>query len=366
MAGNKDATEKPTAKRLKEARSEGQTARTPELGAWAAVLVATWLIPGVLGDLFDSSTGLLRRIARFIEKPDPADAFTLLGDAVKAGAMAVAPLLGATLLAVLAAAGAQGGLRPAMKLLKPKFTRLNPLKGLKRMFGPQSIWELVKTLLKTTILGLVLYLAVKNLVPTIMGSGSMPLESLVDTTQSTVLSLIRLAAAAGLAMAGADFIVAKRRVGKELRMTKQQVKDEHKNTEGDPQVKGQIRARQLAMGRNRMMADIATADVVMANPTHVAVALRYDPAKGAPRVVAKGAGEIAAKIREKATEHRVPIVRDVPLARALYSACEVGQEIPVDLFAPVAHVLAFLHRLRAKGSAAGTHNMPRGAAAMAA
>ncbi|PPK66496.1 EscU/YscU/HrcU family type III secretion system export apparatus switch protein [Actinokineospora auranticolor] len=365
MSGNKDATEKPTPKRLKEARSEGQTARTQDLGAWASVLVATWVIPMTLTDLFDSSSGVLHKIAKFIAAPDQADALRLLGEAFQGGALAVAPLLGATLLAVLAAAGAQGGLRPAMKLLKPKFSKLNPLKGIKRMFGPQSLWELVKTLLKTGILAAVLYTAVKDLVPVIMGSGSLPLQSLVDTLGSTVLKLLRLAAAAGLVMAVADYIVAKRRVGKELRMTKQQVKDEHKNVEGDPQIKGQIRARQMAMSRNRMMADIATADVVMANPTHVAVALRYDPARGAPRVVAKGAGVIAAKIREKATEHRVPIVRDVPLARALYAGCEVGQEIPVDLFAPVAHVLAFLHRLRSRGSAAGTHTMPESAKAAA-
>ncbi|WP_026421647.1 EscU/YscU/HrcU family type III secretion system export apparatus switch protein [Actinokineospora inagensis] len=366
MSGKSDATEKPTPKRLKQARSEGQIARTAELGTWAAVLASTWVIPGVLTTLFDDSASWLHQIAGFIANPDPAAAFTILGTTFKEGAIAVAPLLGATLLAVLASAGAQGGLRPAMKLLKPKFTRLNPLSGLKRMFGPHAIWELVKTLLKTGILAVVLYTAVKNLIPTIMGSGSLPLSSLVNTLGDTVLSLIRMAAIAGLVMAAADYIVARRRTNKELRMTKQQVKDEHKSTEGNPEIKGQIRARQLAMSRNRMMSDIATADVVMANPTHVAVALRYDPDKGAPRVIAKGAGEIAAKIRELATEHRVPIVRDIPLARALYSACEVGQEIPVDLFGPVAHVLAFLHRLRSRGSAAGIHNMPAGAAAAAA
>ncbi|SES39562.1 EscU/YscU/HrcU family type III secretion system export apparatus switch protein [Actinokineospora terrae] len=365
MSANKDATEKATPKKLKEARSQGQTARTQDLGAWAAVLAATWVIPGVFGDLFDSSAHLLQRIGKFIANPDQADAFTILGDAFAGGASAIAPLLGATLLAVLLGAGVQGGLRPAIKLLKPNFKRLNPLQGIKRMFGPQSAWELVKTLLKCGILGVVLYTAVKDLVPTIMGSGSLPLQALVATLGDTVLSLIRLAAVAGLAMGVADYLVAKRRVGKELKMTKQQVKDEHKNTDGNPEIKGQIRSRQLAMSRNRMMSDIPTADVVMANPTHVAVALRYDPDKGAPRVVAKGAGAIAAKIRELAAEHRVPIVRDIPLARALYSACEVGQEIPVDLFGPVAHVLAFLHRLRSRGSAAGTHTMPAEAAAAA-
>jgi flagellar biosynthetic protein FlhB len=140
-------------------------------------------------------------------------------------------------------------------------------------------------------------------------------------------------------------------------MSLYEVKQEHKQSEGDPQLKGAIRSRQIAMSRNRMMADIATADVVLVNPTHVAVALRYDPAKGAPRVVAKGQGNIAAKIRELAEQNRVPMVQDVPLARALHKACEVGQEVPAEMYTAVATVLAFVMALKSKGSAAGTHRV---------
>jgi flagellar biosynthetic protein FlhB len=362
---NKDASEKPTAKRLKEARRDGQIARTPEVGQWAGVLVATWLIPKVIADLFDSSEGLLRRISSFIARPDPGAAMTLLNDALTDGALAVAPLLVGIILTVLVSAGVQGGLRPSAKLLKPKFSRLNPVAGLKRLLGPKSWWEAAKTVVKTAVLGLVLYLAVRDLVPTVMGSGALPVTALVEVVHGSVLSLIRSAAIAGLVMAVADYVVVRRRTGKELLMTKQQVKDEHKSTEGDPHVKGQIRARQFAMSRNRMMSEVAGADVVLTNPTHVAVALRYDAAKGAPRVVAKGAGVIAAKIRALAAEHRVPVVQDVPLARALYKACELGQEIPADLFGPVAHVLAFLYRLRRKGSAAGTHRLGASSPAVA-
>ena len=150
-------------------------------------------------------------------------------------------------------------------------------------------------------------------------------------------------------MAVADYAMQRRRVGKQTRMTKEEVKQEHKNTEGDPLVKSAIRSRQLAAARNRMMADVAEADVVLVNPTHVAVALRYDAEKGAPKVVARGAGEIARKIREKADESEVPMVRDVPLARALYSSCQVGQEIPQELYAAVAQVLAFVISRRDAG-----------------
>ena len=143
-------------------------------------------------------------------------------------------------------------------------------------------------------------------------------------------------------------------------MSKEEIKQEHKQTEGDPMVKSAIRSRQLAAARNRMMADVATADVVLVNPTHVAVALRYDAVKGAPRVVARGAGAIAAKIRELAAEESVPLVRDVPLARALYRSTKVGQEIPPELFAAVAQVLAFVISRRSRGQRGGQHRSPRG------
>ncbi len=140
-------------------------------------------------------------------------------------------------------------------------------------------------------------------------------------------------------------------------MTKQEVKDEFKNAEGDPHIKGQRRARALAMARNRMLADIRHADVVVVNPTHVAVALRYEPKRGAPRVVAKGGDHLAAKIRELADKHRVPMVRDVALARTLYQSVEIGQEIPPELYKAVATVLAFIMTLRKRGSVMGTHTV---------
>jgi flagellar biosynthesis protein FlhB len=144
-----------------------------------------------------------------------------------------------------------------------------------------------------------------------------------------------------------------------VRMTKKEVRDEHKQSEGDPHVKGQIRSRQMAAARSRMMAAVPEADVVLVNPTHVAVALRYDPAKGTPRVVAKGAGLVATRIRELAEANRVTLVEDIPLARALHAGCEVGQEIPPQLYQAVAQVLAFVLSLRAAGVPAGRHRTPR-------
>ena len=172
------------------------------------------------------------------------------------------------------------------------------------------------------------------------------------------LGLVRNIGLVGLCMAAADYAMQRRRIGKQTRMSKEEIKQEHKQTEGDPLVKGAIRSRQLAAARNRMMADVATADVVLVNPTHVAVALRYDAQSGAPRVVARGAGAVAAKIRERGRGARVPLVRDVPLARALYRSTKVGQEIPPELFAAVAQVLAFVISRRSRGQRGGEHRSP--------
>jgi flagellar biosynthesis protein FlhB len=270
----------------------------------------------------------------------------------------VAPLAAVGVAVAVGAAAAQGGLHPATKALKPQLKRLNPVQGFKRILGPQAWWEALKTLLKTSVLALVLWWVVSDLTPTLVGSGTLPLSATVERIRVGAAALLRAAVLAGLALAVLDMVVVRRRTNKQLRMTKREVKEENKQSEGDPMLKGAIRSRQLAMSRNRMMSEVARADVVLVNPTHVAVALRYDPARGAPRVVAKGAGAVAARIRERAGEHRVPMVEDVPLARALHARCELGQEIPAELYEAVARILAFVMALRRRGSPAGTHRAP--------
>jgi flagellar biosynthetic protein FlhB len=263
------------------------------------------------------------------------------------------------------AAAAQGGVHVATKALKPQAKRLNPVQGFKRILGPQAWWEALKTLLKTLAVGLGLWWVVKTGAPSLVASGTLPLSATLQQTRDGVAALLRAAVLTGLALAALDVVVVRRRTNKQLRMTRREVKEEHKQTEGDPQLKGAIRSKQLAMSRNRMMSEVGKADVVLVNPTHVAVALRYDPVRGAPRVVAKGTGAVAARIRERAGEHRVPMVEDVPLARALHAQCELGQEIPADLYEAVARVLAFVMALRRRGSTGGTHRVPAALAARA-
>jgi flagellar biosynthesis protein FlhB len=215
-------------------------------------------------------------------------------------------------------------------------------------------------LLKSALVALVVYLAIRAVMPLI--GGLVPIHTVLDTVSAQALALVRNISLVGLGMAVADYAVQRRRVGKQVRMSKEEVKQEHRQTEGDPMVKSAIRSRQLAAARNRMMADVPTADVVLVNPTHVAVALRYEAERGAPRVVARGAGAVAARIRAVAAEESVPLVRDVPLARTLYRSTKVGQEIPPELFAAVAQVLAFVLSRRARGQRGGEHDgPPRGA-----
>ncbi len=360
MSGEK--TEKPTAKRLKEARREGQVARTPDIGAWLGMLAATYLVPRAASSVSDVVVGLLLGAGSSMSDPDPDRAVALLSKGLREGAMALLPLGLGILLIGVAASVAQGGMHPATKKLKPSFKSLNLVKGVKRLAGPMTWWEAGKILAKTAGLALVLWAVVRGVVPRLTGATNAPLASTLQVTADGVLSLVRASVLVGLVMAVADYLVKRRHVNKQIRMSRHDVVQEHKQSEGDPHVKGHRRSLQLAMSRNRMMADVASADVVLVNPTHVAVALRYEPGRGAPRVVAKGAGAVAAAIRERASQARVPLVQDIPLARAIHGSCEIGQEVPAELYAAVAQVLAFVMGLRARGVAAGSHVSPnRGA-----
>ncbi len=361
MAGER--TEKATPQRRRQVRQEGRLGSSPDLGAWLGMLVASVLLPITLRVATGRVRALLLEIPTVIANPEPAGALRMLREGALAAALSIAPLCAGLLVVGVTASLAQGGLHPAPKLLLPKMTRINPFSGLKRIVGPHAWWELAKALVKTTVLGVVLYSSVHGLVPVLMASGSLPIGTVIGTVAGSILALVRSAALAGMAMAAADYFVVFRRNNKQLKMTRQEVKDEAKRSEGDPHLKGAIRSRQLAMSRNRMMAELPKADVVVVNPTHVATALRYEPTKGAPRVVAKGAGAVATRIREVAAEHRIPMVQDVPLARALYKNCEIGQEIPPELYTAVARVLAFVMGLKARGSAAGLHRAPYSPAA---
>ncbi|MFD0485526.1 flagellar biosynthesis protein FlhB [Kineococcus sp. GCM10028916] len=348
MSGEK--TEKPTAKRLKEAREEGNIPFSRDVAAWLSTGAGAVVIPHTIEAGKVLMTQAMTDIATVAADPEPARALSAMSDTFSGIPGVLGPLAFTTFMAVVVSGAIQGTLRPATKKLKPKFSNLNPVNGFKQHWGPQAIWEGTKSLLKTAVIGFVMWMIAKNLAPDLVGQGAMSMSAVLALTKSAIARMLMVTVLIGLIIAAADYAMSYRRTMKKLRMSKQDIKQEHKNAEGDPLLKGAIRSKQMAMSRNRMMSDVDKADVVLVNPTHIAVALRYEPGTGAPKVVAKGAGAIATKIRERAKANDVPLVKDVQLARTMYKSCKVGQEIPPEFFAAVAKVLAFVMSLRSRGS----------------
>jgi flagellar biosynthetic protein FlhB len=350
-----EKTEKPTPQRLKKARKEGQIPRTQELGTWAGAAVASALLPMVVRNAYDETQALFLQINDVASEPEASKLFALLGQALSAFMWTLLPLAVGLMVVGVAASAAQGGVSIATKGMKPTLKKLNPFPGMKRMFGTHGLWEAIKALIKTAALATVVLTTSSRAQELVSASGALPLSAVTATFADSAVMMFRVVAVTGLAIALADYIVVRAKTMKQLKMSKYEIQQEHKQSEGDPHMKAHRRSVQMSMSRNRMMAEVATADVLLVNPVHVAVALKYEAVRGAPRVVAKGAGEVAAKLREKAAEARVPLVQDIPLARALHASCEIGQEVPPQLFTAVARVLAFVMHLSARGVRGGFH-----------
>jgi flagellar biosynthetic protein FlhB len=351
-----ERTEKATDRRLREARRKGRLSRSQDLTAWVGIAAAGAMMTSAIGAGTSAATEQLIAVSSIAADPDPSRAVAVLGDALKSMGDTLGPLLAAVAIGTLIAAAAQGGVH--LRPLTARVEQFNLVSGLRRVFGMQSLWEGAKALLKTLAIGGALWIVIASLLPALAASGGQSVAHLISEAAGATGAVLQVAVAVGVALAIADVFVVMRRNSKHTRMTKREVKDESKSSEGDPLIRSQRRSRQLAMSRNRMIAAVAGADVVMVNPTHVAVALRYEPGRSAPRVVAKGAGVIADRIREKALEEGVPMVRDIPLARALHAVCELGQEIPAELYTAVARVLVFVNALKRRGSARGVHTVP--------
>jgi flagellar biosynthetic protein FlhB len=350
-----EKTEDATPQRLKKARKEGQIPRTQELGTWLGVAAASVLLPMLVGNAYEAAQELFVQIGSVASNPEPAALSILLGEALAAFMTTLLPMALTMMVVGTVAAAAQGGVTFATKSMKPSLKKFNPFPGFKRMFGTQGIWEAAKALIKTAALATVVLITSDRAQALVSSAGALPLSAVAATFTDSAILMFRVVAITGLVIAIADYLVVRKKTRKKLKMSKYEVKQEHKQSEGDPYMKAHRRGVQMAMSRNRMMSEVADADVLLVNPTHVAVALKYDPAKGAPRVVAKGAGEVAAKLRALAEEARVPMVQDIPLARALHASCDLGQEVPAQLFTAVARVLAFVMHLGARGVRGGFH-----------
>lgn len=353
FAQDPDKTEEPTAKRLHEARKKGQIPKSAELNS-VVVLFSLFILLNAMGgwafsELFSYLRTALSAQQLNIMLTDKGLSLLMMRHILFIARIFLPLGLGAMLCGVLINYLQVGSLFTT-EILKPNFSRINPLSGFQRMFSSHSLIELVKASIKLVIVVYFAYSTVKDRVLILNQSlFRSPLEAVLDIWGILFQFVVKICFFL-LVFALFDYAYQRWQHKKSLRMTKQEVKDELKQTEGNPQIKRKIRQRQMQIAARRMMQEVPKADVVITNPTHYAVALRYDPGSmAAPIIVAKGEGLIAAKIKEIAAEHKVAIVENKPLAQTLFKTVEIGEAIPEKLFQAVAEVLAFVYRLKQRG-----------------
>ena len=352
MAENDQAqerTEQPTPKRIEEARRKGQIPRSRDLTA-AAVLLAGGTSLYMLGGYIGGQMHAMMRRSFTPSREQALDTSYLissLSSAAAEGLRACLPVLLVILVAALMAPLILGGWNFSTESLAPKFERLNPLQGLKRMFSLRALIELSKALAKFGAVAVIAILVLWNDASSLLGLGREPVTIAIGHAMRLSGQGLLAISAGMLLIAGIDVPYQLWQHAKQMKMSREQIRQELKETEGSPEVKGRIRQIQQEMARRRMMQDVPTADVVVTNPTHFAVALRYDEKRmRAPIVVAKGVDLVAARIRELATEHNVAIFEAPPLARVLYRNVDIGGEIPSSLYVAVAQVLSYVFQLR--------------------
>lgn len=352
-----EKTEPATEKKLQDARKEGQVAKSREiangLGLLSLFLVLKFYV-GVMGtrflEMFHASYNSIPETLTFWGGNMPQSEMRLLFNQLMTEILLIiAPILLIGCAVAFLSDVVQVKWKVTGKPLKPKFSKLNPINGFKKIFSVNALVELVKSIAK---IGLIIYIAysyLKDKVALLYSLYDMPLLQAIALAGEMVTDLGIRIAAVYMVIALADYVYQKFKFSQDMRMTKQEIKDEFKQTEGDPQVKGRIRQKMREASQRRMMQDLPRADVVITNPTHYAVAIRYDPdVADAPLVLAKGADHLAARIKEIARENHIEIVENKPLARMLYANVEVGQMVPPELYQAVAEVLAFVYKLQGK------------------
>ena len=353
-----DKTEDPSSKRLDDARLDGNIPRSNELTSAAmlfgAGIVLTNVGPQMGQFLVDTMGGVLYNAGASVR--DPQD---LLQNSIKLGWQTLGRLtllLGAFAGIALAISAVQARGILSTKPLAPKFNRLNPLENIKRVLGVQGLADLIKNIVKLVIIGAVVYAAVDDMWRDVMALAQQGPMGIARLFQKHAIGLLMDAGLAYVALGASDYGFQWWRWRKSLMMTKQEVKDESKQSDGDPMIKQRMRSAQRALVRKRMLADVSTADVVIVNPVHIAVAIRYDPMEApAPIIVAIGQRKVAQRIKELAFEHGVPVVENIPVARALLaSRAQPGTQIPIELYVAVAEVLAFVMRQKAQFGARWT------------
>jgi len=344
-----DKTEKATPKKREEARKKGEVAKSRELPS-VAVLLAGLITITIFGSYMYTHIQIIMRGSfslPILNDLNIPDFMVFAQKMITLFILTISPLLAAIFITAILSNIMQVGFMLSGELIKPKLSKLDPIKGLGRLFSKQSFMELFKSLLKLAIVGGVAYLTVRAEMKNVHLLGDMEFNAIIAYIFLTIFKIFIRCTLAMIFLVAIDYTFQKWEFEKKLKMSKKEVKDEFKRTEGDPLIKSRIRSIQMQMARKRMMQEVPKADVVITNPTNLAVALKYDSSvMGAPKLLAKGAGKIAKRIRELAEEHDIPVVENKELARSLYSLVEIGQEIPPTLYEAVAEILAYIYRLK--------------------
>ena len=345
-----ERTEQATPKRLEEARKKGQVPRSTELSMAAVCVAAATAIYTLGGAAAGRFAELMRGSLTLSAQQAVGEGviWPALMDAGLRALLLILPILGATFIAALSAPLAIGGWNLSGQALSPKFSKLNPAAGLGRMFSARGSVELGKGIAKVFVVSMIGWVLLEGMTPQLMGLSSEPLQGAIAHSAALAGYALLVLCFGLVAIAAVDVPFQLWQHSRDLKMTREEVKQEYKESEGSPETRGRIREAQRALARGRMMQEVPKADVVITNPTHYAVALRYDESRNrAPIVVAKGSDLLAAKIREIATENGVPLVAAPPLARALFRSVELGHEVPAALYVTVAQVLTYVYQLKA-------------------
>lgn len=349
FAGEK--TEKPTPRKLQDARQKGQVPRSPDLAS-ALILLGSLLAIKLLGGFYISNFSLLLQ-ANFSEKMyyslTGENVHMLFQDIFIEVAKLCLPIIGVVFVIGFFANYLQVGSIFSVEPITPKLSKLNPIEGFKRIFSQRTLVELVKSLLKVALIGYVVYATISAEVPNLSGLMRMEIPDILARLGDVTFSVLWKSILVMLVLALFDYLYQRYDHTRSLRMSKDDLKEEYKKTEGDPTIKGKIKERQRAMAMRRMMQDVPKADVVITNPTHFAIALRYDASNmEAPVILAKGMDEVAQRIKQVARENGVTLVENRPLAQTLFRTTEIGGTVPAELFQAVAEVLAYVYRLKRK------------------
>lgn len=354
-----EKTEQPTAKKLSDARRNGQVAKSKEIASALGMLAFFLLLKQYIGSIGNSF--LMGFSAVYSQIPDviksyngdvPAAAITtLLRSMMQQLGLIVAPVLLVGYLVAFLSDIVQVKWSPTTKPLRPKPAKLSPVNGFKRLFSANSLVEFLKSIVKLVVIGYVVYSYLKDRIGQIFLLYDIALNQAIGLIGEIVIDMGLRIAAVYMVIAYIDYRYQKWKFNDDMKMTKQEVKDEYKNMEGDPQVKGKQKQRMREASMRRMMQQLPEADVVITNPTHYAVAIKYDPDKyDAPYVIAKGEDFLAQRIKDVAKENHIEIVENKPLARMLYANVEIGELVPPELYQAVAEVLAFVYHLKGKVS----------------